>query len=440
MSEPAPIHPIYRREPGEDRIVLYVGDLEVGDEANPQRVPGQVELSLFPKTELVAKVEGPTSTVGAMMLATEDGFARIRVPRGVEPEPPGSERFEAAPRERGRGWFRSERALEPMAAGDIADARRFVIHLTGALQARIRTGVSQGQIAFSLDGWELRFALTVHEEYLDDRDFGAVIEAVPPTELVVENEVDRLTDRLFHVLSLVANREVGVGPVCGLDVTGRVVWAEWGPPRARSGRTTLGWCPPHLVPQALPEVAARYERELVTRSWELIVERAINVLCFCDGSEVLDVRIPMACSGIELLSWGVLRREGLADQQTIGKITAAAAARLLVGWAGLPLEIPAGFDALERRARASGKRDVGGPEILFDVRNSLIHPPKSIDDPEWPDGEELFEAWKLGTWYLELLILRVLGYRGSYWSRLEIARSDMETETVPWAAGQANGH
>lgn len=85
-------------------------------------------------------------------------------------------------------------------------------------------------------------------------------------------------------------------------------------------------------------------------------------------------------------------------------------------------------------AAASASRGWGGPELLFNVRNGVIHPPKELADPKWPDVDELFEAWQLGTWYLQLVILRLVGYNGEYWSRLRLGRSEMDVAAVPWAA------
>ena len=76
-----------------------------------------------------------------------------------------------------------------------------------------------------------------------------------------------------------------------------------------------------------------------------------------------------------------------------------------------------------------------GPEILFNVRNDMVHPPKQLVEPEWPEGDLLFEAWQLGTWYLELALLRIMGYDGQYWSRVRLNRSGADGEPVPWSAG-----
>lgn len=82
-----------------------------------------------------------------------------------------------------------------------------------------------------------------------------------------------------------------------------------------------------------------------------------------------------------------------------------------------------------------GQPGWAGPELVFNVRNRLVHPPKRVEDPEWPSDEEREEVWQLSTWFLQMAILRLLDYQGEYWSRLRLGRSGMDTEPVPWAGG-----
>ena len=99
---------------------------------------------------------------------------------------------------------------------------------------------------------------------------------------------------------------------------------------------------------------------------------------------------------------------------------------------GIPVEVPSNLGHLERRLKSIGSRDWAGPELIFNVRNELVHPPRKLDHPEWPDPDVLLEAWQLSTWYLELALLHTLGYNGKYWSRLKLGRNVYDIEPVPW--------
>jgi hypothetical protein len=131
-----------------------------------------------------------------------------------------------------------------------------------------------------------------------------------------------------------------------------------------------------------------------------------------------------ACSGLELLGWAVLQRHQWLTRDGLGRLPASGRVRLLLQWAGIPVELPTHLGALAGRRGRLSQPDVAGPELIFDVRNNLVHPPKRIDEPEWPDHNELLEAWQLATWYLELAVVRLLGYQGEYVSRLRLGRLD----------------
>jgi hypothetical protein len=51
----------------------------------------------------------------------------------------------------------------------------------------------------------------------------------------------------------------------------------------------------------------------------------------------------------------------------------------------------------------------------------------------------LVEAWQLATWYLELAVVRLLGYDGEYVSRLRLEGWIGDTEPVPWSANRDHG-
>jgi hypothetical protein len=427
------VEQIYRPNGDNGEIIVYAGDLIARTGGEDLVVGGQLELCLSPRPSFIAHFSGPPSRVSPHLGLAHD--ATVTVPEGSSLAPPLESSLPIQP-ERG-AWVESRIHVSPVDAGDPCAAKRFIVHVSQSLQqpvfrflAPMSDGSRQGQIAFNLSGWSLVLAPVDHPA--GDNDFGALIEATPTTFPVDAVAVDQMAHRLFFLLSLMSSREVGLGPICGLDQQSHVVWASWGPPVLRSDRSFAPWCPGHLVSTALPAIADGYGYLAADKALETVTERAINHLLSADSSEALDLRVPVACSGLELLSWAVLRRHGWVAQDTFRQMTSAGALRLLVAWSGLSANLPESLVALASRRASLGRPDLGGPELLFSVRNAVIHPPKSIDDPEWPSLDELFEAWQLSTWYLQLVLLRVLRYDGKYWSRMRLGRSAMDVEPVPW--------
>ena len=71
---------------------------------------------------------------------------------------------------------------------------------------------------------------------------------------------------------------------------------------------------------------------------------------------------------------------------------------------------------------------VDAPYFLTEIRNSMVHPDnrhRHLFKGFYPD------AWRLGMWYLELTILRLCGYEGTYANRLKHERWIGQVEDVP---------
>ena len=89
---------------------------------------------------------------------------------------------------------------------------------------------------------------------------------------------------------------------------------------------------------------------------------------------------------------------------------------------GLCKKIPPSCESLEKSSK-----DSDGPRAIVDIRNSLVHPKKE----DGISAEAEMEALRLGQWYVELLLLRQLNYRGRYMNRLKTSNKD-PFEYVPW--------
>jgi len=92
----------------------------------------------------------------------------------------------------------------------------------------------------------------------------------------------------------------------------------------------------------------------------------------------------------------------------------------------IPPHIPDETPELQRLADEFGWKE-DAPRALTEVRNSLVHPGKRHRKFK----KAHFEAWNLGLWYLEMSILAVCGYSGTYHNRLK-HRSAERIENVPW--------
>jgi hypothetical protein len=238
--------------------------------------------------------------------------------------------------------------INRMSVGELRLAERLVLHLSGPLSRwplpsrETDSGKeAQPQLPWSLSGWDLRLAEAGGPTAVED--FSYVVEAIPYDLPLSLETTERLSNQVFLLLSLIAGQEIGVAPVVGLDAAGRVVWADWGAPRFRPEQSAWRWCPRHLTNHTLPALAIGLTSLANDPALQQVVDRAGRHLLAANGPEVLDVRIPVACTGLELLAWAVLQRHQRLTRTGLDSLPAKGRVRLLLQWAGIPAELPSQF-------------------------------------------------------------------------------------------------
>src|SRR5205807_8708390 len=100
------------------------------------------------------------------------------------------------------------------------------------------------------------------------------------------------------------------------------------------------------------------------------------------------------------------------------KLAASDRIRLLFLWAGIPVTIPPELDNLTRLAKADNWPDTSTAMTM--IRNTITHPTRKnrAKFGKHPTDART-DAWTLGLWNLELCLLRLFEYRGTYASRLK---------------------
>jgi hypothetical protein len=293
---------------------------------------------------------------------------------------------------------------------------------------------TQGQVPFSLPGWDLVLAVADEQPFGNGRSF--IVDAKPNAGQTIDIEaLETLGRRLQGILGFLTGSNVSVVPVVGLDANDAVVAARWAAREVNLDRTPLRWCYEGDVADALPQLADGRTQLEADPVLARCLDRAIALDLAANGQEVLDVKLPVACSGLELLAWSVLQQHRWLGPRALGArggLEAWERAQLLLKWAGIPADLPPGMTALDQRRRKLGQPMMQAVELAINVRNKVVHPPDKIGSVEWPSDKELFEAWQLATWYLELGILRLLEYRGNYASRLQLGGWSGQTVPVPW--------
>lgn len=156
-----------------------------------------------------------------------------------------------------------------------------------------------------------------------------------------------------------------------------------------------------------------------------------------DAPSFLEVKYTMAQAALELLAWAILKQDpetasGSGPWRGGGGGAAEANVRELLTWAAIPSAVPAELPDAVRDLRARKGWLDAAPFVPW-LRNQVVHPRLRRDGCFGPTHEIVMSGWMLACWYVELVLLRRLGYGGRVSSRLQPGHWVGQTIPVPWA-------
>ena len=216
----------------------------------------------------------------------------------------------------------------------------------------------------------------------------------------------------------------------GFDDKENRVWESWASPKGHWGSPS-SWFDPHHCEQLanlFPGFMAKWENEDWRDALQEVIYWYLNSNCSTLGLGIgIDAGIILTQTAIERLSFEyAVRHKKLIGADGFKDLRASDKFRLLFSSLDIPIEIPASLPELQDFAKQFKWLDA--PHAITDVRNSLVHPEHKRSGQF---GKTYYPVWNLGQWYLELALLRICNYSGTYGNRL-IRRWVGEIETVPW--------
>lgn len=211
----------------------------------------------------------------------------------------------------------------------------------------------------------------------------------------------------------------------GYDESGKEVWKEWGSSSVDIWRWAPSWAD-IVPPLALSETFPSFYKTLCSST------ETKNTVQVALSWYLRSNRNNGDISGGLILTQTAL--EGLAHHFEFRDRGAARNIRSLLKKFGIPTELPRCLASLMELSRKyPNSRNLSltdGPYVFSEIRNNLVHPDHAWDDLE-PIAE--YEAWSLGQWYIEMVILAMTGFNGRYGNRLIAGRAKYDVEAVPWA-------
>jgi len=230
---------------------------------------------------------------------------------------------------------------------------------------------------------------------------------------------------LHEAFSFAAGRWVAPAFVEGLADGGQIVWRVWGTGRLRPDSSTEGtWFDLHHgdalagVVSGLFDLRRSAERAEAFRTALYWYVRSGTDAAGVDGGLIL------LQAALERLSWQrfVIDR-GTFSGKRFGGFRAHELLRLLVEDCRIPQRVPTGLTELAPEAT---RRVWDGSTAVAAARNALVHP-MGLRPLPW------YDLWRLARWYVELVLLNMIGFVGEYSNRTLARRWVGAVERVPWA-------
>ena len=237
--------------------------------------------------------------------------------------------------------------------------------------------------------------------------------------------------RLFFTFS----QGVFCSPVMpvGFDKCENRVWALGSSPRLLV-KSAMSWFDPHHSEQlalVFPHFMSKLEDERWKKTFHTIIywyARSNNIA----GSGI-DTGIILTQIAIERLAYEyAVNHKKMIESKGFKDLKASDKFRLLLASLDIPLVIPSNLLKIQKVVKKFGYID--SPQFLTEIRNAMVHPEHKRQN----DFSDLYyDAWRLGMWYLELAVLKLCNYKGTYVNRLTDEHWVGQVEDVPWSKKQS---
>lgn len=229
-------------------------------------------------------------------------------------------------------------------------------------------------------------------------------------------DVEKLLSGLRLFLAFARGAFCGLTRIEGKGPSGEQSWVQWGSYPTTPWRYVNSWAEILTRGDLLSDAFPGFWRLLEQQAG--ILNKPINLALYwylCSNeSNVLEPGIILTHAALERLAYEVVGKQG--NDRTGEWISKALKA------AKIDPKIPKSCHALEAFRRQNNIAD--GAVMLTRIRDDLVHPVMKMN----VSMEAYSEAGRVGQRYVELLLLKLFDYSGSYRNRLT-----RQWEVVPWA-------
>ncbi len=240
------------------------------------------------------------------------------------------------------------------------------------------------------------------------------------------NDVEPLLEALRFFLSIARGASCSLVLVRGQDETGLDSWVRWGAHHSEP------WLDYH---SAFPRMHSDILSDLFPEFWILFMDQENSkgsTLRALDWYLQSNMSAPyigtiLTFAALEAFAFLLLKDGEDGNKKRSKSGSDRERIERTLSNMQIPLDLPKNCESL------GALRDWDtGPQALVAIRNNLVHPQRNLVGVS---NMDYWEAWHLGQWYFELMLLSRLGYKGRYRNRLADMKGNEDPFVpVPWAS------
>jgi len=450
---PPALRPVYLFREANELIPLYKGELEIEQNKRVIQGHGDVYLKWFPYPQVEFKLFSSNlsssfdSAETFLKMRGIEGLFRVFISRFNQ-----NSRFNETSNSTENSIQVCGQLREPIVIGSGNDLAHIKFHLTNFHQfigssRSVFISEDSGKttierLVFEAQGWRVTIdqleTLSKILESLSSQG-GYAITHVGKLEksnqaVFAIDEAREFLEAFSYFLSFIRGFRVSPTLMVGYDASERQLWEEWSLSNSDPWKAVYSWAcglkGTSLV-NAFPGFLKWWqdwgESAKLAIFWYLQSNRNAGGV---EGSIILTQ------AALELLAWVHLVEKGSISEKAFEekplKYISQKINRLLEE-CGIPKDIPSEYANLANFESELDNSANNGPYAFVEIRNSITHSKpenrqKFIDTPT--SARE--EAYSLGLWYLELILLRLFNYNEFYSNRIPKHRYQGDVETVPW--------
>ena len=231
-----------------------------------------------------------------------------------------------------------------------------------------------------------------------------------------------LLEALHLFLSFARGSYCGLALVSGQETAGKTIWQQWGTYKVEPWKRPLPSWAPLSQSESLSLVFRSFWDCLNDAQWGETVTKVMNWYLRSNESDEAEVGIILTQAALESLTSKIVGNKPRGTPE--GAWIASALQNM-----GIDENLPS--ECRELLTLQNQLNSDHGPHVLVELRNSLIHADNRLGNIT--SGAH-WEAWNLGQWFIEMMLLKLFGYTGDYTNRLKRER---EVVPVPWATNKA---